>query len=421
MTTPSPALGAQLCPRLRNGAKASEIGPRPAAGGRDTSFDYLRAFIVLLVLLHHSVLAYAHLSPAQPRTLQILPAPIVDPHRWAGFDVMAIFNDTFFMALMFLLSGLFAWPSLERKGGAGFLRDRLLRLGVPFVVTAAILMPCAYYPPYVLTGADLGFTAYARAWASLGFWPSGPGWFIWVLLVFDTVTAAIYTLRAPSTATTRRARRPVASRRPLVFAVLLLVVSALVYLPMALTLGPDNWIALGPFSLQPSRSLLYATFFLAGLLIGASGTESGVLARGAGLAGQWPLWLTAGLAAFALHLAILVTRVLPIVQSHRPLPIALQSLVDVSFVLCCVTISLAFIALFRRFVVTRLPLLDSLSVSSYGMYLVHYPIVIWLQFALLSVPLDPIAKGIIVFVGAVTLSWAMVVTLRRVAIVGRVI
>jgi hypothetical protein len=70
--------------------------------------------------------------PAQPRTFVIFFAPIVDPQPWAGFDVLAIFNDTFFMALMFLLSGLFVWPSLERKGGARFLRDRILRLGVPF-------------------------------------------------------------------------------------------------------------------------------------------------------------------------------------------------------------------------------------------------------------------------------------------------
>src|SRR5215469_6324260 len=76
--------------------------PLSDAGARDASFDYLRAFIVLLVLLHHSVLAYAVMWPAQPRTFGISPAPIVEAHRWAGFDVLAIFDDTFFMALMFL-------------------------------------------------------------------------------------------------------------------------------------------------------------------------------------------------------------------------------------------------------------------------------------------------------------------------------
>jgi len=168
--------------------------PLSDASARDASLDYLRAFIVLLVLLHHSVLAYAIMWPAPPRTFTILTAPIVDPQRWAGFDVLAIFNDTFFMALMFLLSGLFAWPSLERKGGAKFLRDRILRLGVPFAVAAGILMPLAYYPSYAVTGADPGFLAYSSAWLSLGVWPSGPAWFIWLLLVFDAVAAGLHVL-----------------------------------------------------------------------------------------------------------------------------------------------------------------------------------------------------------------------------------
>ena len=198
-----PAL-ASFFPRVKARILAGKANPLPAASARDASLDYLRAFIVLLVLLHHSVLAYAVMWPAQPRTFSILPAPIVDPQRWAGFDVLVIFNDTFFMALMFLLSGLFVWPSLERKGAARFLRDRILRLGVPFAVAAGILMPLAYYPSYAVTGADPGFLAYARAWLSLGFWPSGPAWFIWLLLVFDAVAAGLHALGAAG----RRIRRP---------------------------------------------------------------------------------------------------------------------------------------------------------------------------------------------------------------------
>jgi hypothetical protein len=42
-------------------------------------------------------------------------SPVVD-HRWAGFDLIALFNDTFFMPLRFFVSGLFVWRSLTRKG-----------------------------------------------------------------------------------------------------------------------------------------------------------------------------------------------------------------------------------------------------------------------------------------------------------------
>ena len=393
----------------------------PLSDARDASFDYLRAFIVLLVLLHHSVLAYAVMWPAQPATFTIFFAPIVDPRRWTGFDVLAIFNDTFFMALMFLLSGLFVWPSLKRKGGARFLHDRILRLGVPFAVAAGVLMPLAYYPSYAVTGGDPGFLAYARAWLSLGFWPSGPAWFIWLLLAFDTVAAWLYVLRVPWTLNTRASRYLGVDARPAAFVAVLVVVSALVYVPMELAFGAERWLTFGPFSFQASRLLLYATYFLAGIRLGASGTESGFLASNAGLARRWPIWLSAGLAAYAILLAVIVTLVLPVVSVHRPLPLTLRLLIDVALVVCCGTISFAFIALFRRFAVARQPVFDSLSASSYGMYLVHYPVVIWLQFPLLVVAVNPIAKGALVYIGAVAVSWGIVVALRRVPMIERLL
>jgi peptidoglycan/LPS O-acetylase OafA/YrhL len=417
LTRPTLAL---FFPRVEILADAGVADPLPDESGRDASFDYLRAFLVLLVLLHHSVLAYAVMWPAQPSTLSILPAPIVDPQRWAGFDALAVFNDTFFMALMFLLSGLFVWPSLERKGGAKFLSDRLLRLGVPFVVAVGILMPLAYYPSYAVTGADPGFLAYASAWLSLGFWPSGPAWFIWLLLVFDIVAAGAYILRRRWAANTWAARSVGAFGAPTVFAALL-VVSALVYVPMELAFGADHWLTFGPFSFQASRPFLYATYFLVGLRMGAVGAQRGFFARNAGLARRWPIWVAAGLGAYALRLAFIVALVVPVARAHQPLPLSLRLLSDLTVVLCCGAISFALIALFCRFAVTRHPVFDSLSASSYGMYLVHYPVVVWLQFALVAVALGPIAKGSIVFIGAVALSWAIVVVFRRIPLVARVL
>jgi len=155
--------------------------------------------------------------------------------------------------------------------------------------------------------------------------------------------------------------------------------------------------------------------------MGAFGMDSGFLARSAGLARRWPIWLSAGLAAYALRLAVIVTLVLPVAATHRPLPLTVRLLSDLTLVLCCITISFAFIALFGRFAVARQPVFDSLSASSYGMYLVHYPVVVWLQFALLAIALGPIAKGAIVFVGAVALSWGIVAALRRVPVIARVL
>src|SRR5579864_4433528 len=121
------------------------------ASDRNIAIGYLRAFITVLVLVHHAVLAYHPYAPTPPTSLVAQPRlwqafPVVDSQRWSVFSMFVGFNDIFFMSLMFLLSGLFVWKSLQRKGSGVFLRDRMLRLGLPFVIAAALIAPLAYYP-----------------------------------------------------------------------------------------------------------------------------------------------------------------------------------------------------------------------------------------------------------------------------------
>ena len=118
------------------------------AGSYNLDVGYLRAFITLLVLAHHAVLAYHPFPPERTATLVLQPRwweafPVVDPHKWTGWSFFNGFNDVFFMSLMFFLSGLFVQHGIERKGVGVFLRDRLLRLGVPFLVAAAVIAPLA--------------------------------------------------------------------------------------------------------------------------------------------------------------------------------------------------------------------------------------------------------------------------------------
>ncbi len=89
---------------------------------------------------------------------------VVDHQHWAGFGLFTGFNDDFFMSLMFFLSGLFVWSSLQRKGNANFVRDRLRRLGIPFLFAAAIIAPIAYYPSYLLTTGPHSVAGYIHDW-----------------------------------------------------------------------------------------------------------------------------------------------------------------------------------------------------------------------------------------------------------------
>src|SRR3954452_2352919 len=167
-------------------------------------FDRARTFITLLVVVHHSVLNFTYFGQG-------------DSQRWLGFDLVVLFNDSFFMAFMFFISGLFVWNSLGKKGWAAFLRNRAWRLGVPFLISIFVLMPIAYYPTFLryhLPGTtDFSFLHFWKNIFVVGPWPSGPAWFLWVLLALDVLAAlwcaAPTALGALSAMAVRARHRPV--------------------------------------------------------------------------------------------------------------------------------------------------------------------------------------------------------------------
>ena len=398
---------------------ASEIPERTTAIQHNLAIGYLRAFITLLVLEHHAILAYHPFAPPPGAALNG-PArwwqafPVVDSQRWAGVALLASFNDIFFMALMFFLSGLFVWKSLERKGPRRFLRDRALRLGVPFIVAAAVVAPLAYYPAYLQTGSA-GVAGFWQQWRSLGNWPAGPAWFVWVLLAFDVFAAALI-LIMPTWGDSLGRVTSAAARRPIVFFGLLVAVSAAAYVPLALIFNPFSWSAFGPFTFQTSRLLNYLVYFLLGAGVGAYGLDRGLLAFDGKLARRWWTWSIAALVAFAIAVGVGLAALTTHVGSR-----AWGTAGRFTFVLSCAASSFAFLALFVRFAQTRRRTWDSLSANAYGMYLIHYAFVSWLQYALLKAQLPAIAKGSIVFTGAVLLSWGATAALRRIPVVARVI
>jgi len=384
------------------------------------AIGYLRGFIVAMVVAHHAALAYYPLPLSPPASLIDQPRwwgafPVLDSHKWAGFSVFVGFNDVFFMSLMFFLSGLFVWHGLAKKGAAKFLRDRLLRLGLPFVLAAAFLAPLAYYPTYLQIHGHDGISGYWYQWLSLGNWPAGPAWFLWVLLAFDVIAALLFLL-APRWGQALGALTSGVASRPVLFFAALAAVSALAYIPMAIHFLPLAWTAFGPFTFQTSRILHYLAYFLIAVGVGAWGVDRGLLATDGRLARRWPLWIAAALVIFAAATVVTLIAITTRSQS-RGLAIAM----DAGFVLSCAASSFAFLAVFLRFARSRSRLFDSLSANSYGIYLIHYAFVSWLQYALLPAPLPAIVKWLIVLISALSLSWFTVATIRRVPAVARVV
>src|SRR5438270_9252962 len=211
------------------------------------ALDNLRSFVILLVLSFHSVLAYLQFLPAAPYPFDSPPyqwraIPIIDSHRWLGFDLYCAWQDVFLMSLFFFLSGLFVWPSLNRKGAANFLNGRLLRLGLPFALVVAILMPATLYPSYLQTASDPGLAAYWRHWLALPFWPCGPMWFLWLLLAADFVAAGLHQYASRWVDTLIRFSST-AGDRPARYFAALVIASAIAYVPLALIFTPSAWAA----------------------------------------------------------------------------------------------------------------------------------------------------------------------------------
>jgi len=394
---------------------------KPGSARSSLAIDNLRAIVILLVLAFHSVLAYLSFLPPHPFAFDAAPFqwrsfPVVDTQRWIGFDLFCAWLDVFLMSFFFMLSGLFAWPSLMRKGAGVFVRDRLLRLGLPFAVVVLFLMPVAHYPVYLETATDPGVAAYWRHWHALPLWPSGPAWFLWLLLAGDIAAAGCFRLATGRRDAVVRLSALIA-RRPRVSLAIFMIAGALAYIPLALAFGPFEWSQRGPFPFQLSRPLHYALYFGAGTAIGACGIERGLIAADGPLARCWPGWALAAPPLFALWLGMTALTMRP----AGPASVAPQFLAAASFVLACLANGFCALALAVRFGGRRSRLLDSLKANAYGMFLIHYVFVVWLQYALRTAGLPAVAKAAIVFGGTVLLSWSASAALRRVPAIAHII
>jgi peptidoglycan/LPS O-acetylase OafA/YrhL len=379
---------------------------------RITALDRARTFITLLVLLHHSVVNYTHFGSG-------------DRMRWLGFDLVVLFDDSFFMACMFLISGLFVRDSLKRRGSANFLGNRAFRLGVPFLISIFVLMPIAYYPTFLryhLPGTtDFNFFHFWWHTLTIGPWPSGPAWFLWVLLSLDALAAAIWLIAPRALEALGRPIYALRYRPGVAFAAFLMF-SVIVYLPMHLMFGDASWLEPGgyPLPIQTSRILLYGGYFFLGIGVGAVDLRAGLLAQNGELASRWKIWLGFALLFYAAILLLVYTHHNWIADFNSP-PLWWRTDYGVAFAMFSAAMTFAVPAFYLRFAKSSLRLLDALRPSAYGIYLLHYIFIIWLQYAVYDPPLPAFAKFAIVFIATLSLSWGLTVLLRKIPLIARMI
>ena len=392
--------------------KVGESDQATTMKGRIVALDRARTFITLLVVIHHSAVNFTHFGNG-------------DRMRWLGFDLVVLFNDSFFMAFMFLVSGLFVHDSLARHGAGGYLRRRAWRLGMPLLVSIFVLIPIAYYASFLryhLPGTtDFNYFHYWGRMITTGPWPSGQSWFLWVLLVFDVIAAAIWMTAPKILGAFGRLIGALRSRPAIAFAAFV-VVSVVSYLPLHLWFGDGAWFEPGhyPFPIQTSRILLYPAYFFTGVGIGVIGLRVGILAEDGEVERRWATWLSLAVLFFGLILLLVFAHHNWIENFAAP-ALWWRAAYGTVFAIFSAVMAFTVLATSLRLSRASLWLLDAMQPQAYGIFLFHYMFIIWMQYFVYDPAWPAGVKAAMVF--AVTLggSWLLTVLLRKIPLVARTI
>jgi surface polysaccharide O-acyltransferase-like enzyme len=84
------------------------------------------------------------------------------------------------------------------------------------------------------------------------------------------------------------------------------------------------------------------------------------------------------------------------------------------FAMFSVAVMFLILAHFLKFKQSGQSLLDPMQAEAYGMFLVHYPIVLWLQYWLFDLNQPAIVKAAVAFVLTVIFSWGATRALRTI-------
>lgn len=356
--------------------------------------DALRVVLTLLVIVHHVGQAYGPTGGYWP---------IQAPTRAAILGPFFTVNRSFFMSLFFMISGYFMVGSYARNGFAGFVRGRLVRLGIPVVTFAALMLPARIF----LFGEHIGsWTDYFNA-AHL--------WYLEHVLLFSLVYALWRRIRddrggrggrgvAGAEGATARALPGL----PVTVAAILVVAVACglvrIWSPI------DRWMnLLGFFRVAFADVPRDLAFFVFGALAFRRGWfERYPTRRGMG-------WLAVGLAAAAAWYAWdLIPHARIGGLASGLIYLAWEELV--AFGMC-----IGLLVLFRQVVRAQGSLGKVLSENQYGAYFWHPVLIVIIQMAFVSLPLGPFLKFVAVSAVGVPVVFLWSWLLRRARVVRAVL
>ena len=141
-------------------------------------FDQIKAVMIALVVVVHVTLLFLPGGAFMGLSF----AGRIQPGWLTGVDFAIVdLSNTFFMCMLFLISGYFVPRSVAKKGVADYLKSRLRRLGIPFLFGLLVINNLSYLvSQWFQTGLLRGIPLAGYPLNHLGVL-----WFLVVLFSFD--------------------------------------------------------------------------------------------------------------------------------------------------------------------------------------------------------------------------------------------
>ena len=394
---------------------------RIETGARVIFLDNLRSLFVLFVIAEHASHAYDNLTWW----------PVADKNTSIIAEWVSAFSDAFAMPLLFYIAGYFALPSIRRRGSASFLKGKLRRLGVPWLL--CILTVCPVLPLiYHFTRNDLALSmSYWDLWvillkkaAELNVRIIGSMnelmmnnqfyqrymWFLSLLLLFFFVFSVIYLINK---SWFERDYQPVKPEHPSALSTLKLMAAvglltaigsfSMIGIIMALAHNRSNPEACVTFGniiqFRPSRLFFFIIYFGMGVI-----TYRNKWVERGKFPGHFTTWMIS-FSAFLIMYLVARDLMLNGPKHFREIGGPIFFLV-LNFLTISTLGFFSSIALRYRNLPSTLD--QNVASNSYYMYLSHYPFVLVFQLLLFLVPGVPgLLKFVIVSVLGISCSYAV--------------
>jgi hypothetical protein len=374
--------------------------------------DHLRAALVILVVLHHVAGVYAANVPwyyyIDPQYADLLAVVIL--------MAFMLLNQGWFMGAFYLLAGHFTPGSFDRKGTGSFLKDRLIRLGIPLIIFALIIQPLSFIGLYLAPAPRIPEPLTMQGFLQLypDFIGIGPLWFVALLLIFSFGYAAWRALtknREPSPA---REYAPPSYLGIIIFILGLAVLSYLVRI--IIPIGREVF---------GFPTLAYLPQYLSLFIVGAVAYRRNwfrTIPGSKGVVG-FVMAMLASVTLFAFaylgFLSALEEGVQQIPQfGYGTSRSAIYALWDSIF---AVGMCLAAITFFRRFFNKQSRMGSFLAQQSYAVYIIHIPIVIIITYLMHGFAVGGLVKFVVASIITVPICYIVAFLLRKIPGVSRVL